>query len=197
MKVGTNLFKKDTAPTKNPKHIKRNVFIIYPPRHIKFEPATFRRIDTEIQVFLPDNSRRFISSRVNGDELKEVFDEGHRLWIKILNRSFEDNIIKKNKPLGFIVTEPENLKFVYTGRDVVNQVGKIAPGIIKDATDKISSIAEQRLNQLISQGGKEVERVEPNVVREALEDVYQTPIRLLANFGKNQFNKLKRKISKS
>ena len=36
------------------------------------------------------------------------------MWIEILNRSFEDNIvIKKKRPLGFIVVEPENLTFKY------------------------------------------------------------------------------------
>ena len=93
MEIGTILFKKDTASTKNPNHIKRIAFIIYSPRHIKVEPASFRRIDTEILVFLPNNSRGFITSRFNCDELKEVFDGEHRLWIEILNRSFEDNII--------------------------------------------------------------------------------------------------------
>ena len=47
---------------------------------------------------------------------------------------------------------------------------------------------------MISQGGKEIERVLPKVRREAIEDVYQTPFRLLGNFGKQQLNKLKRKI---
>ena len=97
MEVGTIFFKKDTASTKNPKHIKRNVFIIYSPRHIKVELA---RIDTEILAFLPDNSRGFIISTFSSDELKEVFDGEHRLWIEILNRSFEGNIIIKKTSLS-------------------------------------------------------------------------------------------------
>ena len=32
-------------------NMKRNVFIIYLPRHIKIEPASFRRVDTEIVFF--------------------------------------------------------------------------------------------------------------------------------------------------
>ena len=32
-------------------NMKRNVFIIYSPRHIKIEPASFRREDTEIVFF--------------------------------------------------------------------------------------------------------------------------------------------------
>ena len=61
-----------------------------------------------------DNSSGFFTSRFNSDEVKEVFDGEHRLWIEILNRSFEDNIvIKKKRPLGFLVVEPENLTFIY------------------------------------------------------------------------------------
>ena len=150
--------------------MKKDVFIIYSPRHIKIEPASFRRIDTEILVFLPNNSIGFITSRFNDDELKEVLDGEHRFWIEILNRSFEDNIvIKKKNSSSFLVVEPENLKFKYVltkkrtkqkrrctarykrirqlggflnrydfsyaDRDTVNQVGKIAPGILKGATN--------------------------------------------------------------
>ena len=35
--------------------------------------------------------------------------------------------------------------FAYTGKDVVNQVAKVAPGVIKGATNKINNIVQQRL----------------------------------------------------
>ena len=47
--------------------------------------------------------------------------------------------------------------FAYAGRDTVNQVGKIAPGLIKNASAEINNIAQQRINQIIRQGGKEAE----------------------------------------
>ena len=53
---------------------------------------------------------------------------------------------------------------------------------------------KERINQVISQGGKEIERVLPKILRGAIEDVYQTPFRLLRNFGKQQLIKIKRKI---
>ena len=77
---------------------------------IKVEWATYRRIDKEVFVFLPTNSRGFITSKFNVDELKEVFEGAQCLWIEMLNRSFEDTIINKNKLLGFLLIEPENLK---------------------------------------------------------------------------------------
>ena len=38
-----------------------------------------------------------------------------------------------------------------------------------------------------------MERVLPKILQGSIEDVYQTAFRLLGNFGKRQFNKLKRK----
>ena len=36
--------------------------------------------------------------------------------------------------------------FANAGRNVVNQVGKIAPGLIKNASSEINNIAQQRIN---------------------------------------------------
>ena len=85
METSNILFKKDAHTIKNRKHIRRNVLIIYSPTHIKIEPASYRRIDNEIVVFLPD-------------KLKEILESEQRLWIEILNKSFDDNIVilKKN-----------------------------------------------------------------------------------------------------
>ena len=73
--------------------------------------------------------------------------------------------------------------FAYASRDTVNQAAKVAPGVIKAATND-NNIAKQRIDQIISQGGNEVECVLPKTLRGAIEDIYQTPFRLLENFGK-------------
>ena len=86
--------------------------------------------------------------------------------------------------------------FAYAGRDTVNQVGKIAPGIITKATGEINKIAEDRINQIVKSGGAEIERLAPKIIRGAIEDVYKTPFRLLGNIGKEQLEKIKRKIFK-
>ena len=65
--------------------------------------------------------------------------------------------------------------FAYAGRDTVNQVGKIASGLIKNASSEISNITQQRINQIISQGVKEIEKALPNILRGAIKDVHQTP----------------------
>ena len=84
--------------------------------------------------------------------------------------------------------------FAHASRDTVNQAAKVAPGFINAAADNINKVAEQRINQIISKGGAEVERVLPKILKGAIEDVYRTSFRLLGNFGKQQLNKLKRKI---
>ena len=86
--------------------------------------------------------------------------------------------------------------FAYAGRDTVNQVGKIAPGIINKATSDINKIAQQRIDQAIRTGGAEIERVAPKIIRGAIEEVYKTPFRLLGNLGKKQFQKIKIKLFK-
>ena len=86
--------------------------------------------------------------------------------------------------------------FAYAGRDTVNQVGKIAPNIIKNATNNIDKIAKERIDQVIKSGGSEIERIAPKIIRGAIEDVYKTPFRLLGNLGKKQFQKIKQRLFK-
>ena len=60
---------------------------------------------------------------------------------------------KKSQTDGFL----SRYDFAYTGRDTVNQVGKIAPGIINKATSDMNKIAKDRIDQVIKSGGAEVE----------------------------------------
>ena len=84
------IFEKDNFSLKNTKHLKKNVFIIYSPRARKIEPATHMKIDTELTVFLPQNSKGFLTLIFRRDKIKELFHGKHRLWIEILNKSFEN-----------------------------------------------------------------------------------------------------------
>ena len=99
---------------------------------------------------------------------------------------------KRSQTGGF----PNHQEFAYAGRDTVNQVGKIAPKIINQATEEINKIAQQRIDQIIRSGGAEIERVAPKIIRGATEGVYKTPFRMLGNLGKAQFQKIKRKLFK-
>ena len=59
--------------------------------------------------------------------------------------------------------------FAYVGRDTVNQAAKVACGVIKNAGNEINNIAKERINQIITQGGKEAERVLPKILQIAQE----------------------------
>ena len=64
------------------------------------------------------------------------------------------------------------------------------------SSSEINNVAEQKRNQIISQGGKEIERVLPNILRGAIEDMFQTHFCLLGKIGKQQLRKLKNKIAR-
>ena len=61
--------------------------------------------------------------------------------------------------------------FAYAGTDTVNQAAKVAPGVIKNAANEINNIAKEKITQIITQGGKETDRVLPKFLRGAIEDV--------------------------
>ena len=58
---------------------------------------------------------------------------------------------------GFLI----RYNFVFTDRDTLNQIGKIAPEIMKQAAGQIEKIAQDRINQVIRSSGAEIERVLP------------------------------------
>ena len=78
----------------------------------------------------------------------------------------------------------------------IKLVNKVAPGIISKATADINKIAKQRIDQVIRNGGAELERGAPKIIRGAIKEVYKTPFRLLGNLGKKQFQKIKRRLFK-
>ena len=87
--------------------------MLYSPGEVNIDPATYRKIDTEVAAFLPQNLKGLHTSKVGGDKINELFHGKHRLWVEILNKSFEDLIeIGRSQPLGFLFIEPENLKFL-------------------------------------------------------------------------------------
>ena len=61
---------------------------------------------------------------------------------------------------------------------------------------ELNKITEQRVQQLLNQDEQTLQNVGPKLIRGAIEDVYQTPFRLLGKFGKKKFTELKQKINK-
>ena len=88
--------------------------------------------------------------------------------------------------------------FAYAGRDTVNQAMKVldtlAPKVIGQASKEIDKITEARIREVINDGGQQIRKIVPQIIRGAIEDVYKTPFRLLGNLCKKKFAHLKRKI---
>ena len=78
--------------------------------------------------------------------------------------------------------------FAYAGRDVMNQafknLEKSAPPLINNLSAELNKILEQRINQIITQGGAELRQVGPKILRGAIEDACKTSFPLLRDFGK-------------
>ena len=87
---------------------------------------------------------------------------------------------------------PNRSDLAYAGRNTVNQEVYHAAKLTKKASTELNLIIKQRIDQFISRGGREVERILPKIIRGAIEDIYQTTFRLLENFGKKQCAKIKR-----
>ena len=51
------IFRRSQLKTEKTKHVKKKIFILYSPRAVKIEPATSTKIDTEIMISLPKNSK--------------------------------------------------------------------------------------------------------------------------------------------
>ena len=61
-------------------------------------------------LILPESLHGFVISKFRGDEVHQISAKKQRLWIEILNKSFEKNLVaKKNSPIGFVIIKPENL----------------------------------------------------------------------------------------
>ena len=88
--------------------------MVYAPRNIKVEPTEFQRIDSGMLVFIPENTRGFVTSNFREDKINKIWNGDQRLWVEILNKSCKLPIeIKKGCVLGFFVAEPEHLEFQY------------------------------------------------------------------------------------
>ena len=77
------LFERDSFNQNNPKHLQKNVFIIYLPRAVKIEPVTSIRIDTNIDGFLRQKSKGFISSTLTGNKINKLFQGKSCLWDEV------------------------------------------------------------------------------------------------------------------
>ena len=81
-------------------------------------------------------------------------------------------------------------------RDTLKQLAYHAPKLIKK-DQKMNKITKQRINESISEGERDVKRFQSKIIRDTIEHIYQTPLRLLGKFGEEQFKKTKRHLRKN
>ena len=119
------IFKRTYSRVKKPQHINKNIFVIFAPKRINIEPATSYELDTEIILILPQGSHGFVTSKFRGDEIHQINAKKQRLWIEILNKSYEKNlVVEKNSPIGFVTIEPENLPHKHATKKDKNKKNK-------------------------------------------------------------------------
>ena len=71
----------------------------------------------------------------------------------------------------------------------------LAPKLIKQATGQIDQIAQRHIQEIINQGGQQVEKIVAKM-KGAIEKVCKTPFRLLGRFGKKTAASICRIIKK-
>ena len=57
----------------------------------------------------------------------------------------------------------------------------LAPKIIKQATGQVDQIVQRRIQQIINQGGQQVEKIAPKIIKGAITEVYKRPFDLAKN----------------
>ena len=63
---------------------------------------------------------------------------------------------------------------------------------MKKTSTEVDLVTEKRIRQFIQEGGREVERVVPIIIKNTIEEIYKTPFRLSGNFGKKKYLQMKK-----
>ena len=81
------IFKRNVTNVKKHCHLKNNVFLVYAPKNIKVGPMEYSKNDSGVVVFVPENSKCFLTSKFREDEINQIQCGEQRLWVGILNKS--------------------------------------------------------------------------------------------------------------
>ena len=107
---------------------------------------------------------------------------------------------KKKKSGHKKVVVLKRYDFAYAGRDAVNQafknLDKTAPALIQNLKGELNDALQQRIHQVITEGGAQLKEVGPQLLKGAIEDAYKTPFRLLRNFGKRKLTEAKQQLNR-
>ena len=77
------VFSRDSKNVKKSYHLKNNILLLYAQRNIKIDPMEYRRQDSDIVVFMPKNSKCFLTSKLREEEIEQIWNYEQRLCIVI------------------------------------------------------------------------------------------------------------------
>ena len=58
--------------------------------------------------------------------------------------------------------------------------------VIGQTSKEIDKLAEAKIRQVINNGGQQIQKIAPQIIQGAIEEVYKTPFRLLGKLGKQK-----------
>ena len=64
-------------------------------------------------------------------------------------------------------------------------VDALAPKTIKQATGQVYQIVQRRIQQIINQGGQQVEKIPPKIIKGAMKRYIKHPLDFLVDLAKN------------
>ena len=70
------------------------------------------------------------------------------------------------------------------------------PKLTNKTSKEVDKIPEARIKLVINDGGQQNQKIAPQIIRGAIEDIYKTLFRLLENFCKQKLPQIKKKILK-
>ena len=104
---------------KKPKKSEKNILTVYSPKKDTIERADTSTIDTELFIKLPENSRAFLATKFEGQNIVKIIrPDKKRLWVTLLNESYFNKYhIKKGDIIAYLVIEPKNVKVHYEAEE--------------------------------------------------------------------------------
>ena len=78
----------------------------------------------------------------------------------------------------------------------MNRIKPMLSYLIKTTGQEVDRTAKRRMEQTISQGGRETEIIAPKIIQNIIEQLYKTPFILLGAFGCKRYKHLKLKINR-
>ena len=92
--------------------------------------------------------------------------------------------------------------FACASRDAVNQAAKhlntlgpkLITQIMNEATNGLDKVTARRVEQLSRETGETLKKIAPQLIRNAIVELYKTPFRLLGKLGRQKYKELKRNV---